>query len=59
VQRSLGWDQRGILKATVPTFTEPTFFVRHGDIVGQWGLFVFGFLLLSLMVRRMRGLQAA
>ncbi len=59
VQQSIGWDQRGILKATVPTFTEPTFFVRHGDIVGQWGLFVFGFLLLSLMVRRMRGLQAA
>jgi apolipoprotein N-acyltransferase len=56
VQQSLGWGREGILRATVPTFSEPSFFAVHGDVVGQWGLFVFGFLLLSLLVRRLRGL---
>jgi apolipoprotein N-acyltransferase len=59
VQQSLGWGREGILRATVPTFSEPSFFAVHGDVVGQWGLFVFGFLLLSLLVRRLRGLKAA
>ena len=59
VQQSLGWGREGILKATVPTFSEPSFFAVHGDVIGQWGLFVFGFLLLSLLVRRLRGLKAA
>jgi apolipoprotein N-acyltransferase len=59
VQQSLGWGREGILRATVPTFSAPSFFAVHGDVVGQWGLFVFGFLLLSLLVRRLRGLKAA
>jgi apolipoprotein N-acyltransferase len=42
VQQLLGWGREGILRATVPTFSEPSFFAVHGDVVGQWGLFVFG-----------------
>jgi apolipoprotein N-acyltransferase len=57
VQQHLPWNTEGMLSATVPTFSEPTFFVRHGDIVGSWSLFVFGFLLLSLVVRRLRGVK--
>lgn len=59
IQQSLGWGREGILRATVPTFSEPSFFAVHGDVIGQWGLFVFGFLLLSLLVRRLRGLKAS
>ena len=55
IQQSLGWDQEGMLRATVPTYDTPSFFARHGDIMGDWGLFVFGFLSLSLLVRRIRG----
>ncbi len=57
VQQSLGWGREGILEARVPTYSEPSFFARHGDIVGQWAGFVFAFLLLSLLVRRLRGLK--
>lgn len=59
IQQSLGWDQEGMLRASVPTFRVPTFFVRHGDILGQWSGFVFGFLVLSLIVRRLRGVTPA
>lgn len=58
VQQSLGWGREGVLRATVPTYSEPSFFAVHGDVLGQWGLFVFGFLLLSLVVRRLRGVKS-
>jgi apolipoprotein N-acyltransferase len=57
VEQSLTWGQEGILEARVPTYSEPSFFALHGDIVGQWAGFVFAFLLLSLLVRRLRGLK--
>jgi apolipoprotein N-acyltransferase len=57
VEQSLTWGQEGILEARVPTYSELSFFARHGDIVGQWAGFAFAFLLLSLLVRRLRGLK--
>ncbi len=34
ITQALGWWRRGALRATVHLNTEPTFYVRHGDVIG-------------------------
>jgi apolipoprotein N-acyltransferase len=35
IETSLGWNQRDVIKCTIPLFNEKTFYVIHGDYLGR------------------------
>ncbi len=53
--QTLGWWRRGALRGTVHLNSEPTFYVRHGDLIGYLtpGL-ALGLVVMTLVARRRR-----
>jgi apolipoprotein N-acyltransferase len=40
IETSLGWNQRDVIKCTIPLFNKKTFYVIHGDYLGRISAFI-------------------